>query len=255
MVKNIIIAMLLIALAYTGYRWQDCESVIPAVVEQPIEVREERKAPSLFDTTTVRDTAEYLIPETVVPNYSDSTREEVKPKRGLIDKVLGKRENSHRVQEGENLYRIALKYNTTWPKLMELNPSLMSANDIKAGDWIYIGTVAERYVPPSDSTLASDSTYYYDEYYGNDTLNATVKTASYGPLISQSVEINYKPTIIERRRNLVYVGGGLGSDLSAGAGLGYKTKEDRFFNVEYRISPYAPPSINVRAYVPVKWKD
>lgn len=253
MVKNIIIAMLLVALLYSGYRWKTCEDTALIPVEQPVKVEESRTSNEFPSTdtsvSTIRDTASILIPAAVVPNSSDTTKEYKKPKRNLWQKVTGRKENVHVVRKGDpNLYRIAEMYNTTWPKLMELNPQITNPNKIYVGQEIYIGTVEERYVPPTaDNT---DSTYYYEEYYGNDTLNAIVKTTSTGPLIQQDVELNYKPSYIEIKRGILYAGGGFGSDLSAGAGVAYKTKQDRLFMVEYRMSPYSPQSINVRAYIP-----
>lgn len=246
--RSVLVIGLLLALSiFLGYRLYLCEPCPDVLkVKEPVQIDEKHQA---TDTT--------LVPVEVIPNFSDETGERVKSSKKASKKASKKtvnsRENYYIPKEGENLYRIALKFNTTWERLMELNPFLRNPDDIKAKvDEIYIGTVEERYVPPV--TGKQDSVYKYVENYGNDTLGAEVTTVSSGRLISQSVNLRSLPTYIEVEKSKFLVGGGLGTDLSISGGVMYQGKNDVIYNVEGRINAFSPPSINAKVYVPIKFK-
>ena len=169
--------------------------------------------------TEYRDTSKaQLQPQIIVPNFSDTTKK-VEPKQSFFNSLLGKRKNYHKVKAGENLYRLSLKYNTTVQRLMEMNR--LSNTNIEKGEWLYVGTQEERLVLPTKI----DSTYHYEEKYGNDTLSAVVKTDAIGPIQTQYVTITSKPIQVEKTH--IFTGIEFSSDplqpINIGLGLDHKS--------------------------------
>ena len=44
----------------------------------------------------------------------------------------------YKIQSGDNLTRIATRYNTTVQYLFDINPTITNKNDITAGRWMYV---------------------------------------------------------------------------------------------------------------------
>lgn len=160
--KSYIIILLLLWSGWSYYQLNKCWEN-PVIVDRPVRIEEVHPAP---------------VPDIIIPPAKKDTNK--------IIPVRTKKNNLyHKVRKGENLYRLSLKYGTTVARLKELNQ--LFSDEIKKGSHLYIGTEQERAV---DSTL-----YTYSEYFGNDTLNATVHTQSYGPILNQSVDLYSKPII------------------------------------------------------------
>ena len=123
-----------------------------------------------------------------------------KNKPTLKQKVTGKH-NYHRVKKGENLYRIGLKYGISYNFLMKLNG--FKTVDIKAGQWIYLGTKEERLQHISEEAQGkADSLYIYNKrYHAKDSTSyADVYTESYGPIVRQAVDLHMKAELDRKLR-------------------------------------------------------
>lgn len=148
---------------------------------------------------TVKGDTVYLKPEPVsVIAISDNVNT-TPPKQGILS-VFHRKVNYHKVKEGENMYRIGLKYGIPAITLQAFNKR--STFDIKAGEWLYIGTPKER-----DSALAqlkADSIYTYEKEFGDKAVKGRVITQSTGPMLSQSI---YWESLADKPRNRLFVGG------------------------------------------------
>ena len=193
--KTYLIILLLLTVGVLYGLWNRCVQN-PVIVEKPVRIFETHPSPVPDIVLTPRDTTIKIVPKKKV-SYGSS------------------RTNYHRVKRGENLYRISLRYGTTVDRLKELNH--LFTDEIKKGAWIYIGTEAER-------AILNDSIYTYSEYFGNDTLNATVHTQSLGKILNQSVDLYSKPIISYRSSLLGGVELSSNSSAPINLMLGYRTK-------------------------------
>lgn len=136
---------------------------------------------------TLEPVAIIAIPDDKFDTLFTVTPTKPKKKPSLTQRIT-KRHNYHKVKKGENLYRIGLKYGVPYSFLMEINK--LKSVDIKAGQWIYLGTEDDRqnYL----TKYKADSLYIYNTRYGDSLAWAEVYTESLGPIVNQAVEINFR---------------------------------------------------------------
>jgi hypothetical protein len=134
----------------------------------------------------------------------------------------------HKVKEGENMYRIGLKYGIPAITLRDFNkrPNF----DIKAGEYLYYGTPKER-----DSALVklkADSIYTYDKEYAENGIKGRVITQTTGPMLSQSV---FWENLAEKPKNRLYLGGSVDRYRTLSGMAGYELKSGWLITGQYGI--------------------
>jgi len=235
---GLIIGILLAVIGYLGYRVYTCDC--PEILQnaEPIRIIE-----------TKRDTALQPI-DVIATTPMNVTQVKSAKVRNNPIKTLAGNKNTYVVTdkfEDRNLYRIALKFNTSWERLMDLNN--MQTSNIEIGQRLYIGTVAERYVEPVDNL--HDSTYYYEEYYGDSMLNATVTTVSAGPLFTQTVELNSEPIYVDIPKRTFFGVGGIGTYPSLMYGIGMQDKKGYVYSIDHQLFIDTRPAFNIRVMIPL----
>ena len=130
----------------------------------------------------------FIQPTPIAVTPPDSAK---KPKQGFIARIFHKDE--HKVKEGENLYRIGLKYGLTAEELRLANK--LQNYDIKAGQWLKIPAPSSR-----------DTVYTYAKEFGDSTVKGTVYTQSYGAILSQSVTWE---SLAYKEKNRLFMGASL----------------------------------------------
>jgi LysM repeat protein len=143
----------------------------------------------------------------------------LKPKTGLFASITGHK-GEHKVREGENLYRIGLKYGLTAEELRLANR--LASYDIKAGEWLKIPSKTIR-----------DSVYQYEKEFGDSVVKGRVFTQSFGPILSQTVE--WQAGMPKRRAEL-YLGASL-DDMMGISAIGAVQLNDKWLlTTQYGIN-------------------
>jgi len=176
---------------------------------------------------TVKGDTVFLQPEPISVISVNDKSDTIPKKGGLMSFFSGKK-NHHKVKEGENMYRIGLKYGIPAITLQALNkrPNF----DIKAGEWLYIGTPKER-----DSALAqlkADSIYTYEKEFGDKSVKGRVITQSTGPMLSQSI---YFESLAEKPKNRLFLGGSIDRTRTLSGMAGYELKSGWLITGQYGV--------------------
>lgn len=170
-----IIAFLLIGICFTSGGWYLC-------CNRPCDP----------EYVMVKGDTVYIKPEPIAIIPPGNIPISEKPQKGVFS--LFKKQSPdtlYKVRQGDNLYRIGLKYGLSAEELRLANK--LSTYDIKRGQWLAI-----------PKRTIQDSVYTYHKEFGDSVVRGEVWTQSTGQILSQSVSWSVK---LPAKKTRYYLGG------------------------------------------------